>query len=433
MRNNKEIMYILSNGVKISEKMHQRLCEALKDTNQKRVYFLNINSGKLVGIPRAYRHKLEALKKESQKFIPLPKISEEEFRKRFVEFNQEMVDVPRLRARLSKEIKKGAPIKKLEKTFEKDPSGWIHGWVQDEQFLLAERIKEWITAPPLNARDDPDYWLDDNCPVCHLMRKIEEENRYLTTNEMKQAFKKAKEQGAWVGGKLLEESEAKKERKWMEEKGLKYIGRAKDFKMPKWMECTWRRVPCGKDDCPICGRIKRDRQRHIEKGEDPDDIKSVFEDVGRNFKEAMEMIKKEAERMGIDITNIEDIQEPPEPEEFPLYKKVMEWRNLVFEILESATQFGEFWVYTETFQDLSWYSNLLPAKIYRQLCNRWHIKEGDDYGGFDYEYTKYVISECLKNLKKSLKELSSFDSRQRNNSTLISNQLINLEKEILEI
>ena len=113
-------------------------------------------------------------------------------------------------------------LKKLEEIIERDPSGWIHGWVQDEQFLLAERIEEWITQPPLNARDDPDYWFDDDCPLCQLMRKIEEENRSPTLSETHETFKKAKEQGAWVGGTLLEGSEVKKERKWMEKKGFKY-------------------------------------------------------------------------------------------------------------------------------------------------------------------------------------------------------------------
>jgi len=215
-------MYILSNGVKISEKMHQRLCEALKDTSQKQVYFLNINTGKLVCVPRAYRRKLKAMEVESQRFIPLPEVSEEELQKRFAAFNEEMVDVLKLRARLRKEIKKGTPLKKLEEIIERDPSGWIHGWVQDEQFLLAERIKEWITQPSLNARDDPDYWFDDDCPLCQLMRKIEEENRSPTLSETHETFKKAKEQGAWVGGTLLEGSEVKKERKWMEKKGFKY-------------------------------------------------------------------------------------------------------------------------------------------------------------------------------------------------------------------
>ncbi len=31
-----------------------------------------------------------------------------------------------------------------------------------------------------------------------------------------------------------------------------------ELMMPKWMECTWRRVPCGQDECKICSGIKQD-------------------------------------------------------------------------------------------------------------------------------------------------------------------------------
>lgn len=39
------------------------------------------------------------------------------------------------------------------------------------------------------------------------------------------------------------------ERKWMEERGFENIGATDDFTMPKWMDCAWRRVPCGQDEC----------------------------------------------------------------------------------------------------------------------------------------------------------------------------------------
>lgn len=428
-------MYILSNGVKITEKRHQQLCRAIKDTSKKYVYFLEMETGELIRIPRTYHQKLAAIQRKPQRFIPLPKVSKEERRKRFVAFVEELgiIDVPELQKRLSKEIKKGASIDKLEKILENDPSGWIHGWVQDEQFLLAERIEEWITAPPLNARGDPDYWYDDDCPVCQLMRKMEEENRSPTINETREAFKKAKEQGAWVGGEWFEKSEAEEERKQMEKKGFKYLGRIKNFKMPKWMECTWRRVPCGKDNCPICGRIKRDRQRHIERGEDPDDIRSVFEDVSRNFKEVLEMIKKDAQSLGIDITNIKNIKEPPEPEKFPLYKKVRAWNKSVFKIADEAELSGNWWIYTKAAADLFWYANTLMAKTYRQLCNRWHIENGDEYGEFDYQYTRYVLKECFKILRNSFKELVSNNYLQKRELDSVYSNLLKLEKQIIKI
>lgn len=266
--------------------------------------------------------------------------------------------------------------------------------------------------------DDDDFF--DDCPVCQLMKKTQEERQQPKTSELKNALNEAKKKGAVVSGELMEENR------------LEYIGNAKDFKMPKWMECAWRRVPCGKDNCPICGRIKRDRQRHIEKGEDPDDPKFALEDVGQNFKEALEIIKKDAESKGFDITNIEKIQEPPEPEEFPFYRKVKEWNKEVFKIGDEAELSGNWWIYTEAAADLFWYANTLLAKVYRQLCNRWHIKNGDDYGKFDYQYTGYVLKECFEILKKSLKELdSNYPQRQKLNSIYLN--LLKLEKEIIKI
>ncbi len=41
-------MYILSNGVKITEKMHQRLWRAIKDDSGKYAYFFDMKTGKLI-------------------------------------------------------------------------------------------------------------------------------------------------------------------------------------------------------------------------------------------------------------------------------------------------------------------------------------------------------------------------------------------------
>jgi hypothetical protein len=209
-------MYILSNGIKISEKAHMRLCQAIKDTSEKHIYFLEMETGKLLRIPHVYSQKLATVQRESQRFIPLPKVSEEERRERFVAFVEELgvIDVPKLQNRLSKEIKKGASIDRLEQILKNDPSGWIHGWVQDEQFLLAERIEEWITSPPLNARDDPDYWYFDDCPICQLLREAAEEGRNPTMEETQKAFLEAKKQGKGVvGGEWFEEPDSPKKEK----------------------------------------------------------------------------------------------------------------------------------------------------------------------------------------------------------------------------
>ena len=205
------------------------------------------------------------------------------------------------------------------------------------------------------------------------------------------------------------------------------------FDIPKFWDCGWRRVACGKKNCLLCGKILRDRQKHIDRGEDPDDIKSVFEDVGGSLSEALAMIKKDAESKGIDITNIGGIKEPPRPGSFPLYRKVSKWRDRVEFISKEAIAAGSFWIETEAAADLLWYRNTLAAKTYWQLCNRWHMDNGDEYGDFDHEYTKYVLGECLLILKRSLRELAALMSEQKGELTLAAAYLYKLEKQILEI
>jgi len=202
--------------------------------------------------------------------------------------------------------------------------------------------------------------------------------------------------------------------------------------IPKWMECTWRRQPCDKESCPICGRIKRDRAKHLAQGEDPNSIETVLEDVSNNFKKALAMIKADAEAKGFDITNIDNIQEPPEPDQFPLYLKVKNWRNDIYRLAEQAEENLDAWPELEVGKDLLWYVNTVIAKTYRQLCNRWHIEQGDDYGEEDYQYTQHVLNECLLIIRKSLNDLiKMYPEQKKFNIILII--ITGLEPELLKI
>lgn len=43
----------------------------------------------------------------------------------------------------------------------------------------------------------------DDCPICQVMKKAEKQERSLSSEELKEAFKKAKKKGAVVSGPLL--------------------------------------------------------------------------------------------------------------------------------------------------------------------------------------------------------------------------------------
>lgn len=291
--------------------------------------------------------------------------------------------------------------------------------------------------------DDEDFF--DDCAVCQFEKEMQRSGKPPTIRGLKNSFRKAKEQGAFVGGAMFESKSSgsqknqkdseDEERKWMEERGFEYLGTSGDFKIPKWWDCAWRRVPCGKDECRMCGKIKQDRLSHIMKGEDPDDMKSSFEDAGNSLGGALAMIKQHAAEMGIDITNINEaeLEKPPEPDTFPLYQKAVEWQDEAAAIIKDGDLRGSAWLLTEAAADLGWYQNTLLAKIYRQLCNRWHLDRGDEYGEIDYEYTKYVLGECLKILEKSLLELSAIGSPHGDGLKHCLARLQELKKPILSI
>lgn len=52
--------------------------------------------------------------------------------------------------------------------------------------------------------DEEDFF--DDCPVCQTMKAAQKEGRSPTLPELKEAYQKAKDQGAIVGGEWFEKS-----------------------------------------------------------------------------------------------------------------------------------------------------------------------------------------------------------------------------------
>ncbi|MEK7107538.1 MAG: hypothetical protein AAB899_05130 [Patescibacteria group bacterium] len=163
----------------------------------------------------------------------------------------------------------------------------------------------------------------------------------------------------------------------------------------EWLNCGWKRIPCGKRSCPICGRIARDREKLEREGKDPDSLENSMEIVGANLAEALIMIRKDAEAMGIDIENLNEVKDVPEPERFPLAVAARKWHVDVIRYGEKEQKRGATWIMTEAAADLFWYAGTFDVKIYRQFCNRWHLDSGHTYGAFDYDYTGKVLKQVI--------------------------------------
>ena len=200
-----------------------------------------------------------------------------------------------------------------------------------------------------------------------------------------------------------------------------------------WQDCTWKRVPCGRDECPICGRIRREREDHIARGEDPDSIEAAIADVDNYFQETFLSLSSDIKRQKISPGRTKgSLNTPPPPLEFILYNKVLGWRDGIYKIADESDDTSSTWLFTEAGEDLLWYANTLLAKIYRQLANRWRMEKGENPDE-EYAYTGRVLAECLRILKGSLGELSAMNITQKKEFGIARLFLTALEREIISI
>lgn len=166
-----------------------------------------------------------------------------------------------------------------------------------------------------------------------------------------------------------------------------------DEEVMTWLDCVWKRISCGKDSCPICGRINQDKKRLAREGKNPDSIQTAFDSLGANLAETMALIQKDAKAMGIDVSNLKDVADAPEAESFPLAVRAEKWYSSIMDLYKKEEIRGAAWLLTEEALDLNWYAGIFNAKVYRQLCNKWYFDNEKNYGDFDYIYTSRVIKE----------------------------------------
>jgi hypothetical protein len=165
-------------------------------------------------------------------------------------------------------------------------------------------------------------------------------------------------------------------------------------------------------------------------------MEAVMEDVGENFAQVGEMLKADAERLGVDWEEVEeDAQAEAEEEEFvpeetELGKRIRDWRLSLHELTQASRDKGAAWPQTEAGRNLFWYSNTLLVNTYRQIDSR---MDKDEYVDLDYKYTRYVLKECLDILARSLRELEEMDPERKNQFRMAALYLDGFREDVLGI
>jgi len=206
-----------------------------------------------------------------------------------------------------------------------------------------------------------------------------------------------------------------------------------NYKMPKWMDCSWKRIPCGRETCKICGPISERRAKHLRHGENPDSPETVMQDIGQVMSQTLQLAKKNAKKLGVEIGKTKKFPRGSEPEDFPLVMQLNDWRDAVFSLVRQSYAMERGWVDSEAVADLTWYANILCSKSFRQNLNRIDLNKNDCLAIPDYEYTQSVLKTCLRILKRATSLVYVFDREHKDCWETLQNELLGLEKQILSI
>lgn len=193
--------------------------------------------------------------------------------------------------------------------------------------------------------------------------------------------------------------------------------------MPKWLDCSWKRIPCGKKSCKICGPLIQP--------EIPGE--STLKNVEKILSQTLEIIKKGNGEQKAEFAAVKNLLKFESPEKFALVLQINDWRSNVFGLVRQSYILEKEWLDSEAAADVTWYSNVLCSKVYRQHLNRQEIEKGKRSARADYEYTQSVLKTCVRILRKATSLIYIFDLEHRDCWVALQTELRNLEKGILNI
>ncbi len=105
---------------------------------------------------------------------------------------------------LSKAFVRGKSYDQCIDLIKQTDESWIYGWNSWRGDCLYDEMLDWLESLPIKIKEEQEFF--DDCPICRAMKEGRD-----SLEELKDAFREAKEQGGIVGGELFEEEEDSKE------------------------------------------------------------------------------------------------------------------------------------------------------------------------------------------------------------------------------
>ena len=176
----------------------------------------------------------------------------------------------------------------------------------------------------------------------------------------------------------------------------------------RWCErCQFKHI------CRVFQREQKSKEAWIKQGKDPNSLDYVFETVRENLEETAKLLKKDAQKWGIDLDEIEDsdCQLLPEPEEFPLYNLAFKFSQKLEKLaddLRLVPEGADEYLILEGIKVISHYQSLIPPKVYRALISKAEEEEEKKMGIYvlDAETSAFIVIRGLLAVAEVLKNLA---------------------------
>lgn len=199
------------------------------------------------------------------------------------------------------------------------------------------------------------------------------------------------------------------------------MGRA--IKLPLWLDCTWRRVPCSKKQCPVCSLLTEEEKKLLARGEGEEFVCDVLDDLRYSIAESFLAVIETPVRS----QHGRRAFAKRSPRRFPLYRTVDRWHEQLHDVYSDGDNAESFWVQTSDAADVDWYVHVLLDFVHRQLLYLERNSVQSLRTSIPAAYACYVIQLTTELIKDGLNRLALLDSTEKGALIMIAGKFTQVQ------
>lgn len=161
--------------------------------------------------------------------------------------------------------------------------------------------------------------------------------------------------------------------------------------------------------CKVCKADLERIEKYKKQGKDPQDLKNVFIDIGKNLANTMAMVTKHAKEMGIDLDNLPELPEEPPHESYPIFNTVSSYGKRVERTINELQEIpmdADMELVIKSASALSHSRHYMVAKIGRAVGSRFEEEQDPDDDLDDSKTSAFLAYIAIERNSRALISLA---------------------------